>query len=197
MREIAKIAPGPKASSFRHCAVWPYKDLQHKRQLRTSLPCRNVCVRPLPWEQACVALLAIHQILGPTAARPRPDMSNVGIARTESRSVSRRGYAVNWRATGAREGSEDLIDSRRRRPPGARTSLFPTGPNLSTASRRSRTLAKNKEPREASSRGSPLTGRSRNSVTAFQARQVGLEPTTFRLTAGCSTIELLPNCGQL
>jgi integrase len=27
-----------------------------------------------------------------------------------------------------------------------------------------------------------------------QTRQVGLEPTTSRLTAGCSTIELLPNC---
>ena len=29
-----------------------------------------------------------------------------------------------------------------------------------------------------------------------QTRQVGLEPTTSRLTAGCSTIELLPNCGH-
>ena len=41
-----------------------------------------------------------------------------------------------------------------------------------------------KERREASSRGSALTGRSRSSVTAVEARQVGLEPTTSRLTAG-------------
>jgi hypothetical protein len=30
-------------------------------------------------------------------------------------------------------------------------------------------------------------------VRCVQTRQVGLEPTTSRLTAGCSTIELLPN----
>ena len=30
-------------------------------------------------------------------------------------------------------------------------------------------------------------------TSAMKARQVGLEPTTSRLTAGCSTIELLPN----
>ncbi len=34
-------------------------------------------------------------------------------------------------------------------------------------------------------------------IRAFQARQVGLEPTTSRLTAGCSTIELLPNFSHL
>ena len=32
-------------------------------------------------------------------------------------------------------------------------------------------------------------------ANTHKARQVGLEPTTSRLTAGCSTIELLPNCG--
>ena len=32
-----------------------------------------------------------------------------------------------------------------------------------------------------------------SAVGRFQTRQVGLEPTTSRLTAGCSTIELLPN----
>src|SRR5439155_25207230 len=30
----------------------------------------------------------------------------------------------------------------------------------------------------------------------FKTRQVGLEPTTSRLTAGCSTIELLPKNGR-
>src|SRR5690242_9630749 len=30
-------------------------------------------------------------------------------------------------------------------------------------------------------------------LSGVEARQVGLEPTTSRLTAGCSTIELLPN----
>src|SRR5215212_7941765 len=57
-----------------------------------------------------------------------------------------------------------------------------------------------KEPRGGCPRGSPLTGRVRVSVSAGKARQVGLEPTTSRLTAGCSTIELLPNgfrCGPL
>ena len=35
--------------------------------------------------------------------------------------------------------------------------------------------------------------RPERTVGRVQARQVGLEPTTSRLTAGCSTIELLPN----
>ena len=50
------------------------------------------------------------------------------------------------------------------------------------------------EPRKRCSRGSLLTGRLRSSVAVHFTRQVGLEPTTSRLTAGCSTIELLPNC---
>lgn len=50
---------------------------------------------------------------------------------------------------------------------------------------------KTKEAREAISRGSARTGGLRDSATVKKARQVGLEPTTFPLTAGCSTIELL------
>jgi hypothetical protein len=52
---------------------------------------------------------------------------------------------------------------------------------------------KTPEPREMISRSSLLTGRSPHFATVHLARQVGLEPTTSRLTAGCSTIELLPN----
>ena len=42
-------------------------------------------------------------------------------------------------------------------------------------------------------RGSLLTRRLVDLGGKRKARQVGLEPTTSRLTAGCSTIELLPN----
>ena len=52
---------------------------------------------------------------------------------------------------------------------------------------------KTQEPREAISRGSALNDRLRSFVEVSKAPRVGLEPTTSRLTAGCSTIELPRN----
>src|SRR5438477_11481705 len=51
---------------------------------------------------------------------------------------------------------------------------------------------KTNDPENVNSRGHWLTVRSRDSAAGYEARQEGLEPSTFRLTAGCSTIELLP-----
>src|SRR5689334_15117058 len=52
---------------------------------------------------------------------------------------------------------------------------------------------KAKTPRRRAARGGAFTAVPRQSAKPDSAPQVGLEPTTFRLTAGCSTIELLRN----
>jgi hypothetical protein len=75
---------------------------------------------------------------------------------------------------------------------GARAALSSSAENSRPSVTPCHNWPQTREPREDISRGSPLTGRLRSSVAFEEARQVGLEPTTSRLTAGCSTIELLP-----
>src|SRR5205823_6017347 len=77
-------------------------------------------------------------------------------------------------------------------PPGRRRSL-PTSPHPPPFINPCQITRKRKNPGRIVSQGSLLTGRLLSSVAGFLAPRVGLEPTTFRLTAGCSTIELPRN----
>src|SRR5687767_11184224 len=101
---------------------------------------------------------------------------NVGWFR--SRSV--RNAAVNSRAVAERETERNppalAVTARNGSRQGARAALSAATPRQGPLVSPCHTWRQKDEPREALSRGSPLTDRSRSSATVVEARQIGLEP---------------------
>src|SRR5262245_50882389 len=78
---------------------------------------------------------------------------------------------------------------------GPRVVAFETETSIDVggSAKRPENLAETRAPREVFSRGARLTSLAPTLVADRSAPRVGFEPTTRRLTAGCSTVELSRN----